>query len=98
MAIIIEEEQQQSTISIVSIFVWVVILGVVGASVYYLFFKNPDFTLFVTPEGFKNTEALSKINLNPGQVVTSPAFKALRQYTALPEPLNVGRKNPFLEL
>ncbi|MBM3256973.1 MAG: hypothetical protein FJY98_01435 [Candidatus Liptonbacteria bacterium] len=95
MAIIIEEEREGGT-SLITIVIWIVILGVVGAAAYYLFFKNPDFISFSTPPSFQNTEALAKIDLNPEKVVRSPEFQALKQYTSLPQPSKLGRKNPFL--
>ncbi len=95
MAIIIEEEQQSSA-SIITVLVWVVIVGVVGVATYYLFFKNPDLASFSTPESFKSTEALSKIDLNPERLMRSPAFLELKQYVSLPQPTKLGRTNPFL--
>jgi hypothetical protein len=95
MAIIIEEEQQNS-LSIITILVWAVIIAVAGAATYYLFFKRPDLAAFSTPENFKSTAALSQIDLDPERLLRSPAFEALKRYVPLPDPKNLGRPNPFL--
>ncbi len=95
MAIVIEEEQSHS-ISLMTLVVWVIVIGVVGTAGYYLFFKNPELISFTAPSGFKNTEAVSKIDLNPEGVVRSPQFQILKQYVAPPDTSRAGRKNPFL--
>ena len=95
MAIIIEEERG-NRVSLITLLIWVVILGVVGVAVYYLFFKNPDFISFSTPSNFKSAEALSKITLDPDQLRHSPPFEALKQYIVPPPPAKLGRQNPFL--
>ncbi|MBI2888305.1 MAG: hypothetical protein HYY10_00075 [Candidatus Liptonbacteria bacterium] len=95
MAIIIEEEQQNPT-STITVIVWVVIVGVVGVATYYLFFKNPELISFPTPESFKSTEALSKIDLDPERLMRSSTFLELKQYVSLPQPTKLGRPNPFL--
>ena|SRR3989338_5120360 len=95
MAIIIEEERG-NRLSLITILIWLVILGVVGAAVYYLFFKNPDLASFNTPSNFKSAEALSKITLDPDQLRRSPLFEALKQYIVPPPPAKLGRPNPFL--
>lgn len=95
MAIVVEEEKQSKG-SFIGVLIWIVILSVLGAIVYYIFFKKPQTIEVLQPVGFKNTEALSKINLNTEELVQSPAFQALKSYIPLPKPINAGRTNPFL--
>ena len=95
MAIIIEEERQ-NRVSLVTILIWLVIVGVVGIAVYYLFFKNPELTSMSTPSNFKSAEALAKVTLDPDQVKNSPDFQSLKQYIVPPPPAKLGRQNPFL--
>ncbi|MBI2623750.1 MAG: hypothetical protein HYW65_04270 [Candidatus Liptonbacteria bacterium] len=95
MAIILEEEQQNS-VGIVTVLVWAVIVGVVVAATYYLFFKNPDFASFSTPENFRHTEALAKVDLDPERLMRSAAFLELKPYISLPQPTKMGRANPLL--
>ena len=95
MAIIIEEERQ-SSLSLITVLIWLVILAVVGVAAYYLFFKHPETIAMSTPSNFKSAEALSKIALDPEQLRHSPAFEALKQYTTIPTPTKLGKQNPFL--
>lgn len=95
MAIVVEEEQKSSQ-GLSSLIVWAVVFVVVGVSVYYVFFKRPDLVDQATPAGLSNTQALSKIDLKPDEVINSASFQALRPYV---QPLTVqggGRANPFL--
>lgn len=79
-----------------SIVVWIVILAVIGFAVYYVFFKNPEIVATKTPTGFENTAQLSKIQLDPNQVLSSPEFQGLRPYVPPLVPKSAGRANPFL--
>ena len=96
MAIIIEEEERRA--GLLTIVMYLIFLLIVGAGLYYLFFKNPGVITVVAPESFKSTEQLSKIalDLDPNAVIESPAFKALLPHVAPGEPTAVGRQNPFL--
>ncbi len=94
MAIIIEEKTNSS--GIITFLIWLVILGVIGASMYYVFFKNPDLVEFSASSNFQNIQQLSKISINSDQLINSPQFQALKQYITVPTPDNIGRTNPFL--
>lgn len=75
---------------------WVVAIAILGTGLYYLFFKKPELIAVVAPGNFKDTQEISKINLDPGQVVGNPRFQALKpRVTPLPPP-TPGRPNPFL--
>ena len=94
MAIVVHE--QRSGVNIVRILIWLVILSVIGAIFYYIFFKKPELVEIVAPPNFQNTEELSKISLDPESVINSPIFQSLKQYITPPGPSNFGRPNPFL--
>lgn len=94
MAIVVHE--QRSGVNIVRILIWLMILSVIGAVFYYIFFKKPALVEIVAPPNFQNTQELSKINLDPESVINTPAFQSLKQYITLPSPSNFGRPNPFL--
>ena len=95
MAIIVEEEK--SRISLVTVVIWLAILIVIGVAAYYIFFTEPQLVEVTSqPAGFENLNPLSKINLNPNDLLTSQAFQSLKQYIELPVAGNAGRPNPFL--
>ena len=94
MAIVVEEEQKSSR-GLGSLIAWVIIVAVIGVAIYYVFFKRPDLVEQATPT-LTSTEELSKIQLQPDEVINSPSFRALHSYV---QPLTApggGRANPFL--
>lgn len=95
MAIVVEQERT-ARFGFVKIILWLIILAVIVAAVYYLFFKRPDtIPELITPSAFQNTSSLSKINLNPETVIQHPVFRSLREH-APPFPTSTpGRANPF---
>lgn len=95
MAIIVEEKRSGMQ-GLVNALVWVVILGVVIAGVYYIFFKNPELVEYSTVTSFQNVQQLSKIVIHPDEWNNNPQLQALKQYTTTVAPQNVGRSNPFL--
>ena len=95
MAIVIQEEQQ-STSGIMIVVIWGVILLVIGVAVYYVFFKNPEIVATKTPSNFENTEQISKIKLDPNEVLSDPKFQALKAHVSPIVLPSVGRVNPFL--
>ncbi|MDO8664523.1 MAG: hypothetical protein Q7K44_03215 [Candidatus Liptonbacteria bacterium] len=94
MAIIIEEKTNGS--GIVTFLIWLVILGIIAASAYYVFFKKPELVEFSASSNFKNIEQLSKISINSDQLINNPQFQLLKQYVTVSFPENIGRPNPFL--
>lgn len=95
MAIVVESGQNSKG-GMVKIIIWLLILGVAVFGAYYLFFKRPDvIPNLVTPPSFQQANELSGVKIDPGAVVQSPAFQALKpQVPAMPTP-SVGRENPF---
>ena len=96
MAIIIEEKTNRN--GLVNFISWIGILAIIGASVYYIFFKQPEFVEFTVSASFKNIQQLSQISINSDQLTNNQQFQSLKQYVTIPQPQNVGRTNPFLGL
>jgi hypothetical protein len=95
MAIIVEEENRGGG-NWGSIVLWIMVFAILGIAVYYIFFKRPDLVEVATPQNFQNAVQLSKINLNPQDVVSSPLFKSLQTYAQPVAPVPSRRDNPFL--
>lgn len=98
MAIVIEEEG--SKINILQVVIWISVLAVIGAAVYYVFFVNPESVVTIIGPEFKNINPLGKLNINPAEVLGAPPFNTLQSYITVnePDPANFGRKNPFAPL
>lgn len=95
MAIVVEEEKKSGP-GIFGVLTLLLVIGAVAGAVYYVFFKQPDLVgQIAAPVNFKNTEQLSKINLNPKDVVDSLG-KTFKQYVTPVTPGAKGRSNPFL--
>ncbi len=94
MAIVFEEKT--NTGAITTFIVWVIILGVIAASVYYVFFKEPQLVEFTSSASFKNIQQLSKITINSAELVNNPQFAALKQYITVSPLEGAGKSNPFL--
>lgn len=98
MAIVIEEERKQSAGAVVGAVMWIVMLALIGAAVYYVFFKQPDLIEIAAPPGFRDTARLSELELNPQEVLESAAWKNLRPYITPVLRTDTGRQNPFLPI
>lgn len=95
MAIVVEEEKK-SSVNIISLLMWLMVIFAVGLSVYYLFFKRPELIPIKVPENFENAESLSNIQLNPEEVLENPNFKSLKTLVQPVNPQGVGKSNPLL--
>lgn len=95
MAIVIEEEKPDK-ISITTFVGWGVILAVIAATVYYVFFRKPEIISVTIPENLLSTQRVSQIQLNTESVVSHPNFRDRRQYINPPVPGNLGKENPFI--
>jgi len=100
MAIIVEEEK--SGVNLVRLIGWLGVLGVVAASIYYVFFAAPELVTIKPPENFANITPIATITLHPENVLNSQTFQALKSPPfPLPTgkgPAAVGRTNPFISL
>lgn len=94
MAIIVEEKRNRG--GLVNFLIWIVILAVIAASVYYIFFKNPDLIEFTASPSFRNLQQLSQISINPGELINNPQFQTLKQYVTVTPSQSIGRSNPFV--
>lgn len=94
MAIIVEEEQG-NRVSIISALMWVLVLVIIIAAGYFIFFAQPQFVEIVAPQNFKGIDPLANLNLDPEGVVQSQEFQSLRQYVTPIAPGNAGKSNPF---
>ena len=96
MAIIVEEQSGGRSASIVKLGIWLVLLGVIGAGIYYLFFKQQQLVEYAVPANFQNVAQIAKIEFNPDEVINDPLFLSLKQYIRLEPPAAIGKANPFL--
>ena len=94
MAIFVEEEKNR--INLISIITWLVILLIIGLAAYYIFFAQPQLVEITAPAALQNIDPLSKVNINPEDIVNGPGFQSLKSTITLPVPGNAGRENPFL--
>lgn len=94
MAIVVEEEGKPRQ-NFTGLITGGIVFVVVALAVYYVFFKRPDLVDVATPTG-SNTAVLSQINLQPDEVINSPAFQALHPYTQPIATSTGGGANPFL--
>ncbi|MEK9173601.1 MAG: hypothetical protein AAB594_03475 [Patescibacteria group bacterium] len=94
MAIVIEESRQKR--SFVSIFTWLIIISVIAAASYYIFFTKPATVDFVIPTDFQDTTELSTIKLNRALIDNDPIFGTLEPRITPPSEARTGRVNPFL--
>jgi|SRR6185437_1752671 len=97
MAIIVEEEKRKSNIGM--IVGWVVILGIVGAAVYYVFFAAPELIEIPATGALSTIAPIAQVSLHPEDVINSAGFTALKP--GIPNPTStgpsaVGRTNPFI--
>lgn len=94
MAIIIEEQRER--LGFLNVLIWLVILLMLGAGTYYVFFKKPELYEVATPVNLESTQELVRITINPDDVIQSPQFQALKQYITPTQAVTVGRPNPFM--
>lgn len=99
MAIVVEE-QKRGAGNAVSVVIWLVLLGVIGAAVYYIFFAQPDLVDVAAPAppNFARTEQIAKLTLNVEEILSDARFQDLQPYVTPPETGTFGRANPFLSL
>jgi len=93
MAILVEEETGRK--GVFGVFIIAVIVILLGAATYYLFFAPTPLIEVVIPSGLKTVSRISESGLNTPAVFNSPVYKSLRQYVAEPVVGEIGRPNPF---
>ena len=95
MAIIIEQRNKSGIISII---LWLIMIVILGAGGYYIFFTKPELLPFTPSPALESAEQLSQISLDPSLVIASSKFTALKSYVTAAPARPAGRANPFLEL
>lgn len=93
MAIVVEEEKKQKT-SVLSVLIWLVIVGVAGSAFYFIF-RTPQATNQVVPDNFKTTQSLSQTRIQPDTMTQDPIFNSLQRYAPDLSIGDVGKSNPF---
>ncbi len=96
MAIVVEEENSQSGGGWGGFIVWGLVFVVVAVAVYYIFFRRPDLVEIHTPANFEDSVQLSRVHLNPDEIVNNPLFSSLQRYAEPLQPTAANRPNPFL--
>jgi len=96
MAIVIEEEKNKS--GLITAIIWIIVLAIIVAAIYYLFFSQPQLIEVVVPTNLQNAQNISKININPDLLNSNPVFNQLKPYNiqSTSSGTNIGRSNPFL--
>ncbi|MDE2079657.1 MAG: hypothetical protein KGI73_04735 [Patescibacteria group bacterium] len=94
MAILLEERRPR--VNFLSIFSWIVVLAILVAAAYYIFFKNPEAIPFATPQAFEQTQGLSQVSVTPASLIGSKTFQALKDFGVPISTDNLGRQNPFV--
>jgi hypothetical protein len=94
MAIVVENRRNRG--GVVAFAVWFVLIVIVVAGAYYVFFKKPELIPVAAPAGFEEAQRISKIRLNPQEVLDNPKFRALRSYITPSRAASFGKANPFL--
>lgn len=96
MAIVLEEKENKNIW--VKIAIIAVLVLILAAAVYYVFFAPvPAFEIIVPPP-LESAQKITSFQVDPTNVVNSEAFRILRSYTSLPTTGVLGRDNPFKEL
>lgn len=97
MAIVLEEEKKN--IDWGFLLGILVIVGIIGFAIVYLFFVSPETvqTLTTTPDQQRLAE-FSKTKFKPEDILNSSSFQSLRTVVPLATPSEgeIGKVNPFL--
>lgn len=73
----------------------IVILIILGAGTYYLFFAPAPLIEVIVPSGLQSVSKIPTTGLTAPGIFNSPVYKSLRQYVAEPVVGEIGRTNPF---
>lgn len=95
MAIVMDERRTPGS-GIISVFIWLILLGSVAVGVFYVFVKKPELIPITPPKGFKDAQAVSKIKLEAEPVVSKLNPPHFDSHITVPPARTSGRSNPFL--
>ncbi|MEK7212728.1 MAG: hypothetical protein AAB686_03555 [Patescibacteria group bacterium] len=88
-------EKKNGGLGIISVLIWLVLIGVVIGGAYYIFFKKPELISVAPPAEFEDVKQLAAIELDPQAVVEGAKFQALKSHITSKTPERFGRSNPF---
>jgi len=93
MAILIEEEKKR--INWFALLGAIIVIGILAATAYYMFFINPSSIDVVIPHRLKALEQVDQIKFNPAEILDNPALKNLspKMIPFIPQP--TFNANPF---
>jgi len=97
MAIIIEEQRRK--INWFALALILLLVAIIGAAIYYLFFAPIPLVERVAPPRLKSLQELSSIKLQPETIINDSRFQILKQYV---NPIeiqtnSIGKTNPFVK-
>ena len=94
MAIVIEEEKRE--INWYALIIAAVIVAIISATVYFLFFVKPELAEVVVPSHLKELPEIVKIKLNQADVFENPFVKNnLNEYVRPVITEGAYNSNPF---
>ncbi len=93
MAITLEEEKKP--VNWLNVTAIILILTGILFSGYYLFFKKPELIEVVAAGKYQDIAKLSKLKVDPQDLIASPQFKLLKQFGSEINPPTPGKRNPF---
>ena len=88
-------EEETGKKGVFGVLVIAIIVILLGAATYYLFFAPTPLIEVVIPSRLETVSRISKDGLNAEAVFNSPVYRSLRQYVAEPVVGEIGRPNPF---
>ncbi len=93
MAILIEEEKKR--INWFALLGIIIVIGILSATAYYLFFVNPSSIDVIIPHRLKTLQNVEQIKFNPAEILDNPVLRSLAPKVApiIPEPS--FNSNPF---
>lgn len=94
MAILLQQQKRKT--NWFAVFVFLFLIAVIFGGGYFLFFAPTPGIDIIIPASLGTAEKISKVHIDPAQIINDPMLKNLRHYGTAPSAGNVGRKNPFM--
>lgn len=94
MAIVIRDEKQNRS-GWFGFGILFVVLAIIGAATYYLFFVKPEIINTVAPVQLQSIDQLAHVNFDPADILGSTFFTTLTQPVPPPAPPTPGNPTPF---
>ncbi len=96
MAILIEEEKRP--VNWLAVLIVIFIVAVLGFGTYYLFFAPTPAIEIILPANLQSANKVNNIAADSSTVLTSDAFKSLKNDISGPGIGQTGKANPFQPL